>query len=78
MSTAVLPPVPAPASTPPPVPGAPRPIKWTCDDLYKMENLPSVRDRKIIVKSRKRLNAAPALRVNDRSVMPSRPRRSPP
>lgn len=49
MSTAVLPTPSSPASTPPPVLGAPRPIKWTCDDLYKMEALPSVRDRKIML-----------------------------
>jgi Uma2 family endonuclease len=50
MSTAILPSAPsAPASTPPPVPGAPRPIKWTCDDLYLMENLPSVRNMKLML-----------------------------
>lgn len=50
MSTAVLPTTPpVPTLTPPPVPGAPRPILWTCDDLYLMENLPSVRNQKIML-----------------------------
>lgn len=50
MSTAAVPaPPPAPVSTPPPVAGAPRPIKWTCDDLYQMGNLPSVRNQKLML-----------------------------
>jgi Uma2 family endonuclease len=50
MSTAVLPTTPpTTTSTPPPVGAAPRPIKWTCDDFYKMENLPSVQNRKTIL-----------------------------
>jgi Uma2 family endonuclease len=47
MSTAVLPVTSiAPAPTPSPTPGAPRRIKWTCDDFYRMENLPSLQGQK--------------------------------
>src|SRR5687767_10361279 len=47
MSTVVLPSTPStPASTPPPVAGAPRPVKWTDDDFYRMENLPSLQGQK--------------------------------
>jgi Uma2 family endonuclease len=50
MSAAILPTTPpTTTSTPPPVPAGPRPIKWTCDDLYKMENLPSVQNQKIML-----------------------------
>src|SRR5688500_508097 len=43
MSATVLPTTPsAPASTPPPAAGAPRPVKWTDDDFYRMEDLPSL------------------------------------
>jgi Uma2 family endonuclease len=43
MSTAVLPVAPPPAE---PLSAAPQPIRWTRDDFYAMEGLPSVRDRK--------------------------------
>src|SRR4051812_16140874 len=47
MSAAILPTTPsAPASTPPPVAGAPRPVKWTDGDFYRMENLPSLQGQK--------------------------------
>lgn len=49
MSTAVLPTSPPGATTPPAPQAGPTPIKWTCDDLYLMGDLPSVRDRKIML-----------------------------
>lgn len=49
MSTAVLPAPHAPSATPPPVVGAPRPVKWTCHDFYAMENLPSLQAKKAIL-----------------------------
>jgi Uma2 family endonuclease len=48
MSGAVLP-TPHPALPAPAGSVAPTPIKWTCDDFYMMENLPSVRGRKILL-----------------------------
>lgn len=47
MSTAVFPTTPpGPPSTPPPVAGAPRAVKWTSEDFYRMENLPSLQNQK--------------------------------
>jgi Uma2 family endonuclease len=47
MSTVILPNTPAaPTSTPPPIAGAPRPVKWTDSDFYRMENLPSLQGQK--------------------------------
>jgi Uma2 family endonuclease len=48
MSAAILP-APHPATPAPPSLVEPKPIKWTCDDFYGMGNLPSVRDRKILL-----------------------------
>ena len=47
MSAAVLPTAPPATSTTPP-PAAPgwRALKWTCDDFYRMENLPSLQGQK--------------------------------
>ncbi len=47
MSAAILPTAPpATTSTPPPGAAGWRALKWTCDDFYAMENLPSLQGQK--------------------------------
>ncbi len=45
MSIAVLP---TPIS-PPPAPTGPRPMKWTCEEMYRMSGIPSIRDKRLML-----------------------------